>query len=233
MPAVTGAFYAAHVDNAELNCRPSRLFEIHGAGRAHEPRRPDRRIGRMGQSRQHHMAERHRLRDPGRDHGLRRSAAPSPGTFRRTRSAGNSIRCARSGTAGSARSPRSPPSGSGPSRQPSAGSTRRAASLQGASPAAALAEAENYEEVLRLVNAIPPAVAGPPMQAGGTMTRRGQRLSPSIRDRRHTPLPAAAGGGCSAGSTLPGRTAPIALAAAHFPPGRRCYGSGSINRGAL
>jgi hypothetical protein len=28
MPAVTGAFYAAHVDNAELNSRPSRLFEI-------------------------------------------------------------------------------------------------------------------------------------------------------------------------------------------------------------
>jgi uncharacterized protein (DUF2384 family) len=37
------------------------------------------------------------------------------------------------------------------------------ASLQGASPAAALTEARNYEEVLRLVNAMP--VAGP--QAGG------------------------------------------------------------------
>jgi hypothetical protein len=157
LPAVTGAFYAAHVDNAELNCRPSRLFEIMAQavltglvgliaadgwvslGNTTWPTGIDYVIltGLMGFGAGGSLA----WYIP--QNAIRRQFDP----LREVRDSRvrqvTALAVERLGTQEAAERWLQTP----------------AASLQGASPLAALAEARNYEDVLRLVNAMPAAPA--------------------------------------------------------------------------
>ncbi len=160
LPAVTGAFYAAHVDNAELNCRPSRLIEILlqavvtgvvglvaadawvSLGPTTWPTGIDYVIltGVMGfgvgASLAWYIPE----------NAIRRRFDPLRELAESRIRQVTALAVERLGTQEAAERWLATPT----------------ASLQGASPAAALTEARNYEEVLRLVNAMPIAP-----QAGG------------------------------------------------------------------
>jgi hypothetical protein len=169
MPAVTGAFYAAHVDNAELNRRPSRRFEILSQafltsavglvasdvwvnlGGAAWPSGIDFvvLVGILG------IAIGASLAWYIPENAIRRKIDPlSELRESRIREA-TALAAERLGTQEAAERWLNRPS----------------ASLQGASPIAALAEAGNYEEILRLINTMPPAPgpAGPPPQAASNV----------------------------------------------------------------
>jgi hypothetical protein len=158
LPAVTGAFYAAHVDNAELNCRPSRLFEILSQalltgfvglvaadgwvslGDTAWPAGIDYVLltGLMGFGVGGSLA----WYIP--ENAIRRQFDPLREVRENRISQVTALAVERLGTQEAAERWLATPT----------------ASLQGASPIAALAEARNYEDVLRLVNAMPIAQAG-------------------------------------------------------------------------
>ena len=158
MPAVTGAFYAAHVDNAELNCRPSRLFEILSQalltglvglvaadawvslGPTTWPVGADYVIltGLMGFGVGGSLA----WYIP--ENAIRRQFDPLREVRESRIHQVTALAVERLGTQDAAERWLATPT----------------ASLQGLSPLAALAEARNYEEVLRLINALPAAPAG-------------------------------------------------------------------------
>jgi hypothetical protein len=159
MPAVTGAFYAAHLDNAELNCRPSRLFEILSQalltgvvglvasdgwvslGDTEWPTGLDFVIlvGIMG------FAIGASLAWYIPENAIRRQFDPLREARESRIRQVTALAVERLGTPDAAERWLATPT----------------ASLQGATPIAALAEAKNYEEVLRLVHAMPiPAQGG-------------------------------------------------------------------------
>jgi len=157
LPAVTGAFYAAHVDNAELNCRPSRLVEIAlqacltgfvglvaadgwvSLGDVPWPAGVDYVIltGLMGLGAGGALA----WYIP--ENAIRRQFDPLREARESRIRQVTAIAVERLGTQEAGRWLETP-----------------TASLQGASPVAALAEARNYDDVLRLVSALPPPAGG-------------------------------------------------------------------------